>query len=77
MVLDVSGFPKRSRIYDGNVSEAATLEKMLEGLGAAPGCTVVMDAGIATQANLRWLKARGDHYVVVSRKTTRQFDPEQ
>ena len=77
MVLDVSGFPKRSRIYDGNVSEAATLEKMLEGLGAAPGCTVVMDAGIATQANLSWLKGRGYHYVVVSRKTTRQFDPEQ
>ena len=44
MVLDVSGFPKRSRIYDGNVSEAATLEKMLQGLGAAPGCTVVLEA---------------------------------
>lgn len=77
MVLDVSGFPKRSRIYDGNVNEAATLEKMLQGLGAAPGCTVVMDAGIATEANLSWLKVYGYHYVVVSRKTIRQFDPEQ
>lgn len=35
-----------------------------------------MDAGIATEANLGWLKANGYHYVVVSRKRERQFDPE-
>ena len=77
MVLDVSGFPKRSRIFEGNVSEATTLEKMLSDLGAAPGATVVMDAGIATEANLLWLKQHAHHYVVVSRKRARQFDPDQ
>jgi hypothetical protein len=35
-----------------------------------------MDAGIATEANLRWLKTNGYHYIVVSRKRERRFDPE-
>ena len=48
---------------------------MLGGLGAPPGATVVMDAGIATEANLTWLRSQGYHYVVVSRLRERQFDP--
>jgi transposase len=75
LVLDGSGFPRRSRIFAGNVSEAATLETMLTQLGAATGAVVVMDAGIATQDNLDWLTAKGFRYVVVSRKRERQFDP--
>ncbi len=74
LVLDVSGFAKRSRIFAGNVGEAGTLAGMLEGLAAAPGATVVMDAGIASEANLGWLEEQGYHYVVVSRKQGRQFD---
>ena len=77
LVLDASGFPKRSQIFEGNVSEAGTLKTMLEGLSAKPGAVVVMDAGIATEVNLAWLKEHGYRYVVVSRKRTRQFDPEQ
>jgi transposase len=77
LVLDVSGFPKRSRIFAGNVSEASTLDAMLTELGATPGTTVVMDAGIATEANLDWLKQHGHNYVVVSRRPSRQFDPDQ
>ena len=75
MALDGSGFPRRSRVFAGNASEPATLEDMLTGLGAPPGATVVMDAGIATEANLTWLRAQGYHYVVVSRLRERQFDP--
>lgn len=77
VVVDVSGFPKRSRIFAGNVSEAATLATMLSQLGAATGTTVVMDAGIATEANLAWLTQHGHRYVVVSRKQARCFDPNQ
>jgi transposase len=77
LVLDASGFPKRSQIFEGNVSEAGTLKTMLEGLKAASGTVVVMDAGIATEANLIWLKEHGYHYVVMSRKRTRQFDVNQ
>ena len=75
MALDGSGFPRRSRVFAGNASEPATLADMLTGLGAASGATVVMDAGIATEANLTWLRAHGYHYVVVSRLRARQFDP--
>jgi transposase len=77
LVLDISGFPKRSRIFAGNVSEASTLESMLAQLGAAAGTTVVMDAGIATEANLAWLTQHRHRYVVVSRKQVRRFDPAQ
>ncbi len=76
MALDGSGFPRRSRVFAGNASEPATLKDMLSGLGAPSGATVVMDAGIATEANLTWLRAQGYHYVVVSRLRERQFDPE-
>ena len=50
---------------------------MLTGLGAPPGATVVMDAGIATEAHLTWLRAQGYHCVVMSRLRERQFDPAQ
>ena len=41
------------------------------------GSTVVMDAGIASDANITWLLEQGYRYLVVSRKRQREFDPEQ
>ena len=75
MALDASGFVRRVQFFAGNASEPATLKGMLTGLHAAPGATVVMDAGIAAQANLTWLREQGYHYVVVSKLRERQFDP--
>ena len=75
MALDASGFVRRVQFFAGNASEPATLKGMLTGLHAAPGATVVMDAGIAAQANLTWLREQGYHYVVVSKLRQRQFDP--
>jgi hypothetical protein len=75
MALDASGFVRRVQFFAGNASEPATLKGMLTGLDAAPGATVVMDAGIAAQANLTWLREQGYHYVVVSKLRERQFDP--
>ena len=75
MALDGSGFVRRVQFFAGNVSEPTTLKGMLSGLDAAPGATVVMDAGIATEANLLWLREQGFHYVVVSKLRERQFDP--
>ncbi len=77
LVLDGSGFVRRSRLFDGNVAEAGTLQDMLEGLGAPQDALVVMDAGIATAANIAWLVARKFRYLVVSRERARHFDPEQ
>ena len=75
MALDVSGFPRRTQVFAGNASEPETLKKMIKGLGAARGTTVVMDAGIASEANLNWLREQGFDYVVKSRLSARQFDP--
>jgi hypothetical protein len=77
LVLDSSGFVRRSKMFAGNVAEASTLAEMVTGLGAPKGALVIMDAGIATAANIVWLKAQGYRYLVVSRERGRQFDPEQ
>jgi transposase len=75
LVLDMHGFAKKSRIFEGNVSEPKTLETMIKGLsgeGINEDCllkpTIVLDAGIATEDNIKWLKGRPYHYIVVSRK---------
>ena len=74
MVLDGSGFVRKSQVFAGNASEPKTLKDMLTQLSAPKGAAVVMDAGIATDANLSWLRQEGYHYVVVSRQRSRQFD---
>ncbi len=74
LVLDGSGFVRRSKTFAGNVSEGTTLEGMLSGLGAPPGALVIMDAGIATEANVAWLAEHGHRYLVVRRGGARQFD---
>ena len=77
LVLDGSGFVRRSRMFDGNVAEASTLEEMLQGLDAPAGALVIMDRGIATEANIGWLIEHHYRYLVVSRERTRQFDSAQ
>ena len=74
LILDGSGFVRRSEVFAGNVSEARTLESMLQGLNAPQGALVVMDRGIASQANIDWLVEHGFHYLVVSRERKRHFD---
>lgn len=77
LVLDGSGFVRRSQTFEGNVSEGPTLQVMLTGLKAPPGALVIMDAGIATQANIDWLIENKYRYLVVRRGGTRQFDGAQ
>jgi hypothetical protein len=77
MVLDSSGFVRRSKMFPGNVAEGSTLQDMLKGLDAPNGALVIMDAGIATEANLAWLREQGYRYLAVSRERSRQFDPDQ
>ena len=74
LALDGSGFIRRSRMFEGNVSEAVTLEKMLQGLSAPPAAMVIMDRGLATEENIAWLVQHQYHYLVVSREQHRQFD---
>jgi len=74
LIVDGMGFPKRSWILEGNVSEPGTLYDILEKLEWADATddhprTVVIDAGIATEENLERLR-RGKrfNYVAISRK---------
>ena len=66
LVLDEKGFPRSSEVLPGNVGEAKTLEAALKNLEEVHGCrdpnnrpTVIMDAGIATDDNLKFLKENG------------------
>jgi transposase len=80
LVLDGQGFPKRSATFEGNVSEPKTLAAMLERFsqsGGEPRATVVLDAGLATEANIVWLKEQGYRYLVVSRSPKKIFDEEE
>ena len=82
LVLDYNGFPIRSQVYEGNVSEAKTLSEMINdlqktGLPKDKQPTVIMDAGIATEENITWLKEHKYNYLVVSRKKHREFDESQ
>jgi len=77
LVLDGSGFPRSSKLFPGNVSEPESLKEMLGHLQCRKGSTVVMDAGIASESNITWLKEQGYRYLVVSRKRKRDFDPAQ
>ena len=82
LVVDESGFAKSSKIFKGNVNEGETLLHMLEQLQgkkseetatkpespkAKRGVTVVLDAGIATEDNIKLLKHEGYDYICVAR----------
>lgn len=80
LVLDMNGFPKRSRIFEGNISESVTLETMIKGLsvdtdpqGSLIRPTIVMDAGVASQDNVKWLRSKEYRYIVVSRKKRKEI----
>ena len=76
LMLDASGFVRRSKVFAGNVREQRTLAGMLEALEAPPGALVVMDRGVATEACVEWLRDHDYRYLVVSRERHRQFDAE-
>jgi len=72
LIIDDLGFVKYSHLYPGNQQETKTLAEMIESLVAlrpdlAKNRTVIMDAGIATEDNLAYLRQNGFHYIVVQR----------
>jgi transposase len=73
LTIDEEGFPKQSKIWEGNVSEPDTLEHVLSGMSHEQDMfstekTIVMDAGIASEDNIKLIKESGYKYVAVSRK---------
>ena len=79
MVVDGMGFYRYSKFYDGNVSEPGTLGDLLDHLDKKTGTpkalkpVVIMDAGIATEANIILLKEKGYDYLCVSRRTLKDY----
>ena len=70
LVLDGAGFPRTCEVLPGNVSEPGTLKKAMERLETTVKDhkpSIVMDAGIATEANIRWLAAHGYPWICVHR----------
>ncbi len=86
LMLDSSGFPKSSQVFEGNVNEPQTLEEMIKGLERKgrnlnifeqQKATIVMDAGIASDDDIEWLEDNEYPYIVVSRKRHREFDEDE
>jgi len=68
LAITDGGFVKKSQVFSGNQGETKTLKEILSSLGAQKDSLIVMDAGIASQENLDWLREEGFHYLVCSRK---------
>jgi transposase len=74
LVLDGSGFVRSSKVFAGNASEPSTAKEMLNQLAAPKQALVIMDRGISTADNIKWLNDEGYRYLVVSREQSRKFD---
>jgi len=71
LVMNEHGFLNRTSILPGNASEPKTLEEMIEKLNVHGNLfkpTIILDAGIATNENLSWLREKGYSYVVSARQ---------
>lgn len=77
-VVNSYGMLKYSQIYEGNMSDTATLEGVITSLGQkagkpVAGQTLVMDAGIASEANLKFLEEQGLKYICVTQKKLKDY----
>ena len=78
LVVNPEGFIKYSAILEGNMSDPATLEAMIEKLriktsSSASKALIVMDAGIATEDNLKMVKDKGYDYLCVTRSSMKNY----
>ena len=74
LVVDIDGFPIHSKVFKGNISEPSTLEKILEEMGLLDDKellpkrpTLIMDRGIATKDNLKFIKKNHFDYALITR----------
>ncbi len=69
LALNSEGFPLRSDIYEGNISEPSTLKEIINNLKQNENNKpiIVLDAGIATIENIKWLRENKYSYIVCSK----------
>lgn len=81
LVVNTEGFLKYSDIFQGNTADSATLENIVTNLDKKAGYrhkrpVIVMDAGIATEANIQFLKQENLDYLCVSRSNLKNYRAE-
>ncbi len=86
LIVDDNGFPVKSKIFKGNVSEPMTLEIVLKECGLLEKTAegellfkpiLIMDRGIATKDNLEFLRSKGFPFTVIERADkTKEFRKE-
>ena len=79
VVVNQEGFLKYSNIFEGNTADNTTLENMIDNLSSHTSVQerkpiVVMDAGIATDDNIKLLRAKGYDYLCVSRSNLKAYE---
>ncbi len=78
LVVNEQGFVKYSNLFEGNTADSKTLEHMLENMSSHSSASgrkpiVVLDAGIATEDNIKLLKAKDYDYICVSRSKMKNY----
>ena len=78
LVINVEGFIKYSSILEGNMADSNTLEGMINELrvktsASSKKALVVIDAGIATEDNLKMIVSKGYDYLCVSRANLTKY----
>ena len=78
LVINPEGFIKYSSILEGNMADSKTLEGMIGKLriqtsSSAKKALVVIDAGIATDENLKMMLENGYDYLCVSRSNLKNY----
>jgi len=78
LVVNPEGFIKYSSILEGNMADSKTLEGMINQLRiktsvSARKALVVIDAGIATDDNLKMIKEKGYDYLCVTRSSLKNY----
>ncbi len=79
VVVNQKAFLKYCNIFEGNTADNATLEIVIEDLSSHNTVQdlkpiVVMDAGIATDDNIKLIRAIGSDYLCVSRSNLKVYE---
>lgn len=78
VIINSEGFLKYSDIFEGNTTDCSTLKTVITALNNRAGYrsnkpTIVMDAGIATEENIQFLKQEKYDYLCVSRSNLKAY----
>lgn len=76
LVVNIEGFIKYSAIHEGDIADCETLSTMIDKLKkhtCPEKAVVVIDAGIATEDNLKLILAKGCEYLCVSRRKLKDY----